>query len=280
MILGRTVPGAGRVVKLWDRLEVNGALDVNGSLLLRGDMAIHGKHAIRGSDGWLRLNQDGAFPEGTHTPFLFAPSSLNVGALRGWVNPGAGNAFIAGDLLVGGRIGSMGKGPQALTPGWYGGMRTFDLEVEATAWVRNAVQTGPRDVAETYFTEDALEIGDLVALADDGDGVTATSAPHDPRVIGIVSTAPGLLLGSLHNRDDIPEDGRTAHPVALLGCTPCKVTDEGGPIRRGDLLTPASTPGRAMRAAAGAHLPGTIVGKALEPHAEGEGMIEVFVMLR
>jgi hypothetical protein len=58
------------------------------------------------------------------------------------------------------------------------------------------------------------------------------------------------------------------------------VTDEGGPIRRGDLLTPASTPGHAMRAAAGAHVPGTIVGKALEPHAEGEGMIEVFVMLR
>jgi len=68
--------------------------------------------------------------------------------------------------------------------------------------------------------------------------------------------------------------------VALAGCTPCKVTDEGGPIRRGDLLTSASTPGHAMRAANDEQKPGIILGKALEAHAEGEGMIDVFVMLR
>ncbi|MET0251445.1 MAG: hypothetical protein ABW203_04625 [Novosphingobium sp.] len=278
MLLGRNIaaPGAGlnRVVKVWDYLEVNGRFNVN------GDIQLSGKHAFRGSDPWLRLNQDGAFPSGTHTPGLFAPMSLNVGALNGWINPGNGNAFIAGDLLVGGHIGAMKLGPGAKTPGWAGGMRTWDLEVEASAWSRNGVQTGPRDLAEIYFSEDALEVGDVVALANDGDGIIATDRVRDPRVIGIVSREPGLLLGSLKNRDDIPEDGRTGHPIALLGCTPCKVTDEGGPIRRGDLLTPAPTSGHAMRAASGDERPGTILGKALEPHAEGHGQIEVFVMLR
>ena len=276
MILGRNVVAGGllRVVKLWDRLEVNGAFE------LKDDMSINDKHALRGNDGWLRLNQDGAFPNGTHTPRLFAPMSLNVGGVNNWGNPGNNNAIIAGDLLVMGHIGAMGKGPGPLTPGWGGGMRTWDLEVEASTWSRNAVQTGPRDVAEIYFSENELEIGDVVALDEESDGVAATSEARDSRVIGIVSKEPGLLLGSLKNRDDIPDDGRSSHPVALAGCTPCKVTDEGGPIRRGDLLTSASTPGHAMRAANDEQKPGIILGKALEAHAEGEGMIDVFVMLR
>lgn len=278
MILGRSIPKRGggytRVVKLWDQLEVNGVLSLN------GDMSINDKHAFRGNDTWLRLNQDGAFTSGTHTPGLFAPQSLNVGGHRGWAaNPGNGSVFVAGDLLVKGRIGAMDYGPGPRTSGWGGGMRTWDLEVEATAWCRNAWQTGARDLAETYYSDDALEIGDVVGLTDEGDGIATTSTPCDPRVIGIVSKEPGVLLGSLHEPDEDAADGRVAHPVALLGCTPCKVTDEGGPIRRGDLLTPAPTSGHAMRAA-GDHVPGTIIGKALEPHGQGAGVIEVFVMLR
>jgi hypothetical protein len=268
------------VVKLWDLLEING------SLVLNGDMSIRGKHAFRGNDTWLRLNQDGAFSSGTHTPGLFAPMSLNVGGHRGWeANPGNGSVFVAGDLLVKGRIGSMDYGPGPHTNGWGGGMRTWDLECEGTAWSRNGWQSDKRDLAETYYSDDALEIGDVVGLTDEGDGIAATSRSCDPRVIGIVSKAPGLLLGSLHEPDQPEEEAReaeesrTAHPIALLGCTPCKVTDEGGPIRRGDLLTPASEPGHAMRAS-GDQGPGTIIGKALEPHREGAGVIEVFVMLR
>lgn len=61
-----------------------------------GDIALWGKHAFRGNDGWLRLNQDAQFTEGTHTPGLFAPGALNVGAAGGWVNPGGGNIAYAG----------------------------------------------------------------------------------------------------------------------------------------------------------------------------------------
>ena len=277
MILGRSVStgaaGLKRVVKLWDWLEVNGTLDVV------GDVSIRGKHAFRGSDSWLRLNQDKAFTSGTHTPGVFAPTSLNVGGRNGWGNPGDNNAWIVGDLLVMGRIGAMNLGPGPKTPGWGGGMRTFDLEVEATAWSRNGLQTGPRDLAEIYFSREPLEAGDVVSLEADGDEVVVAAGASDPRVIGIVSKTPGLLLGSLHNTE-LPEDGRVGHPVALLGCVPCKVTDEGGPIRRGDLLTASSLPGHAMRAAPGGERPGTILGKALGSHLGGAGTIEVFVMLR
>lgn len=63
-----------------------------------GDVAVHGKHALRGSDGWLRLNQDGQFTLGTHTPGLFTSNALNVGGVNSWGNPGPGNITYTGTL--------------------------------------------------------------------------------------------------------------------------------------------------------------------------------------
>lgn len=65
--------------------------------------------------------------------------------------------------------------------------------------------------------------------------------------------------------------------LALMGRVPVWVTEEGGPIRPGDLLTTSpSRPGYATRCA----LPcrGPIVGKALEPFEHGEGQIEVLLV--
>jgi len=91
--LGLRVNNAEKVTVTADTVAVTAGLAV------QGDVAIGGKHALRGNDGWLRLNQDGKFPEGTHTPGLFAPNSLNVGAgWNGWGNPGAGNIAYAGQL--------------------------------------------------------------------------------------------------------------------------------------------------------------------------------------
>ena len=49
-------------------------------------------------------------------------------------------------------------------------------------------------------------------------------------------------------------------------------------IRPGDLLTSSYTAGHAMRA--GEIIPGTIIGKALEPLQSGTGLIKVLVMPR
>jgi len=71
------------------------------NLVVNGDIAILGKHAFRGVDGWLRLNQDGAFPAGVHTPGVFAPMSLNVGGAGGWGTPGANNSWFVGTVGIG-----------------------------------------------------------------------------------------------------------------------------------------------------------------------------------
>src|SRR5919199_638257 len=83
-----------------DRVGI-GTLTPANQLDVAGDIAILGKHALRGSDPWLRLNQDGAFTAGVHTPSVFAPGSLNVGGAGNWGNPGWGNAWIAGSVGIG-----------------------------------------------------------------------------------------------------------------------------------------------------------------------------------
>jgi hypothetical protein len=74
--------------------------------------------------------------------------------------------------------------------------------------------------------------------------------------------------------------------VAVLGVVPTKVTDENGPPQIGDLLVTSSLPGRAMKAhpevinGVMVYPTGAILGKALEPLAQGTGAIKVLVMLR
>jgi hypothetical protein len=190
---------------------------------------------------------------------------------------------VNGDLMVTGRIGSLNKSPDPLKAGWGGGLHTWDVEAEGTVWSRNGVQSGPRDLAEIYFSDISLVPGEVVSLDPESDRIVPASEANCSRVIGVVSTEPGVLLNSQLNRTDQPSDGRSGFPIALSGCVPCKVTDEGGPIRRGDLLTAASRSGYAMRAtpigAEGVYRAGTVIGKALSAHGAGEGVIEIFVML-
>ena len=66
--------------------------------------------------------------------------------------------------------------------------------------------------------------------------------------------------------------------MAFSGIVQCKVDAGYGAIQVGDLLTTSLTPGHAMRSAG--LMPGTILGKALEPLDTGTGLIKVLVMLR
>ena len=140
-----------------------------------------------------------------------------------------------------------------------------------------------QDIAETYVSAEILEPGDVVSLHTERDVIVAATHMNCSRVIGVISTNPGFLLGGGTDIEDRESDGPARYPVALCGRVPCKVTDEGGPIRRGDLLASASRPGYAMRARSsgdGMYRSGTIIGKALGTLASGDGTIEIFVMLR
>jgi hypothetical protein len=82
----------------------NSKLDVNGNENVNGDVAINGKSAIRGNDDYLRLNQDGKFAKGVHTPTASSSMSLNVGGVAGWANPGDGNVEVSGRVRVRGAL--------------------------------------------------------------------------------------------------------------------------------------------------------------------------------
>ena len=122
------------------------------------------------------------------------------------------------------------------------------------------------------------EPGDVLVIDTDSDRqLTLAKTPYSTLVAGIYSTKPGVTA-----TPHTSEDPRLATeiPVAIVGIVPCKVTNENGPIARGDLLVTSSTPGYAMRGSDKNLLPGAIVGKALQPLSGAKSKIEVLVTLR
>ena len=93
----------------------------------------------------------------------------------------------------------------------------------------------------------------------------------------IYSTKPGML-GTTRKIDESAP--RNDVPLAVVGVVPCKVTSENGPIQIGDLLVTSSTAGHAMRGTDRSKMLGAVVGKALEPLLEGQGVIQVLVTLQ
>ena len=189
-----------------------------------------------------------------------------------------GSIGMIGDVTISGRLGTFGLPATPRTQGWGGGIRTFDVEAEGTMWSRSGYQSGPRDLAENYDADSGIEAADVVCLDPASDRIVRSDKPNDALLLGVISSQPGFLL----NVDHEAADG-TRFPVALCGRVPCKVVDENGAIRKGDLLTSSSTPGHAMRASPievggePIYRAGTIIGKAFESLESGRGVIEVVV---
>ena len=114
------------------------------------------------------------------------------------------------------------------------------------------------DIAEIFLKprDELIEPGDVVVLSgQDKHNLHKSEQPYDSRVAGVYSTDPGILiLGpaggiafSVNKQDPERDYSDTQVPLALAGRAPIKVTDENGPIEKGDLLTTSSSPGRAMK---------------------------------
>ena len=65
-----------------------------------------------------------------------------------------------------------------------------------------------------------------------------------------------------------------------MGKVFCKVDAQFGAIEVGDLLTTSPTTGHAMRAEDPMKAFGAVIGKALRPLAEGQGLIPVLIALQ
>jgi hypothetical protein len=100
---------------------------------------------------------------------------------------------------------------------------------------------------------------------------------YDKCVAGVISGAgsykPGIIL-------DKHESQTKRLPVGLLGKVYCKVDAHSSPIEIGDLLTTSSTPGHAMKASDPLKAFGAVIGKALRPLKEGQGLIPILIALQ
>ena len=152
----------------------------------------------------------------------------------GGVSNLAGNVTVTGNILPGTNntysIGSPGN--------------TF-----TTVYAR-ATSAQYADLAEIYVPDRHYEPGTVVVFGGDRE-ITETTADHDPRVAGVISTNPAYLMNS-------EAEGL---PVALTGRVPCKVI---GPISKGDVLVTSRLGGIAQRMLADRYVPGCIVGKSLQ----------------
>lgn len=155
---------------------------------------------------------------------------------------------------------------------------TTALDVVGSVNVSGNIAAKYQDVAEWVPTDEPLDGGTLVVLShDEVNTVRRSHQAYDTSVAGVVSEQPGLLLG---------EEGANKAMVATTGRVKVRVDATKAPIAIGDLLVTSDVPGFAMRSepldlgGVQIHRPGTIVGKALEPLASGQGEILVLLSLQ
>ena len=112
-----------------------------------------------------------------------------------------------------------------------------------------------------------MEAGDLLVTDAGHPGhLCLSTVPSDTGVVGVAVAAPGT------------ESSSSRASVAMSGLVQVKADASYGAIGMNDLLVASPTPGHAMRMQS--PLPGTVVGKALEPLRNGTGLIWILVMSR
>lgn len=144
--------------------------------------------------------------------------------------------------------------------------------------VNGTVNAKYQDMAEWVPSSQTLAAGTVVVLdSTKSNQVIASAQSYDSRVAGVISERPGLALG---------EQGEGQVLVATTGRVKVKVDATAGPIQIGDLLVTSDKEGVAMKSVpveiggVRLHRPGTLIGKALEPLAGGQGYIMVLLSMQ
>ncbi|MDF0668138.1 MAG: hypothetical protein P0119_19005 [Nitrospira sp.] len=235
-----------------------------------GGVGVIGKSSEgRGIEGWSKT-QYGVAGESQASAGVRGTSAQGRG-VEGWSNDNWGVAgFSKSSIGLHGEsetgIGIVGKG------GRLAGLFEGDIEVTGDIRLTNA------DCAEDFDVMEAsgVEAGTVMVLSDQG-ALQPSHQAYDKRVAGVISGAgdykPGIVLdkqGSQPNRK----------PIALLGKVFCKADASQAPIEVGDLLTTATIPGHAMRADDPLKAFGSVIGKALRPLRNGQGLIPILIALQ
>jgi hypothetical protein len=191
------------------------------------------------------------------------------------VTGGGQNNAINGGVVVNATGGN-------LYLGMTNGTHKFRVDTNGAVYADGGLYSSGADFAESVAVRGKLSQyspGDVLEIDQGADRHLALSShSYATLVAGIYSTKPGVLASLHHIDNESPHANEV--PLAIVGIVPCKVSAENGPIRRGDLLVTSSTPGYAMKATDRQRMIGAVLGKALQPLAQGEGTIEVLVTLQ
>lgn len=230
-----------------------------------------GYSSATGHSGVAGVNEDGDGPgvygrskkgEGIHGETM----SATLAAIAAFMlNPdGIGAALHAENRGKG--VGIFAKG------GRLAGFFEGDVEVTGDIRLTNA------DCAEDFDVMEAsgVEAGTVMVLSDQG-ALQPSHQAYDKRVAGVISGAgdykPGIVLDKQRSQPN-------RKPIALLGKVFCKADASQAPIEVGDLLTTSTIPGHAMRADDPLKAFGAVIGKALRPLSNGQGLIPILIALQ
>jgi hypothetical protein len=119
------------------------------------------------------------------------------------------------------------------------------------------------DLAECYSSDAEYAPGTVVMFGGTAE-VTQCNQDACPKVAGVISTNPAYLMNSA-------QSGLHVATVALIGRVPCRVV---GPVEAGAMMVSA---GNGTARAETNPAMGTVIGKAVQPHASGFGIIEIVV---
>jgi hypothetical protein len=126
--------------------------------------------------------------------------------------------------------------------------------------------------------EEALDKGAVVVIDQEHPGrLKRSTRAYDKRVAGIVSGANGINPGIALRQEGTLDGGQN---VALTGRVYVQAEASSGAIEPGDMLTTSDIPGYAMKVSDHARAQGAVVGKAMSPLPQGQGMVLVLVTLQ
>jgi hypothetical protein len=239
LVTSGTIASTGNIVAL---ATTSSTSATTGSLVVRGGAGIAGDIYCAGTiygtvSGSITVNRINNTPIGDVTPSTGGFTVLTVNT---------NSAAVA--IVNGGTngIGDIGTNVKSFN--------TIYAKASTAAYA---------DLAEMYVADATYEPGTVLDFGG-AEEVTVSSNVRSKRVAGVVSTQPAYLMNS-------QAKGEFVVAVALTGRVPCKVR---GPVAKGDLLVSA---GEGYAMVDNDAVAGTIIGKAVQTNADGDGVVDVVV---
>ncbi len=281
-------PGHGGVVGI----NVSGGIGVSGSSI-GGGVGVFGESTeFEGVTGVSHAPGHGAvvgkhvadgiavYGETNNGDGVFGRSTANG---RGVVGVSDGHTGVEGNSTTGSGVFGSSQSNPGVEAHSTNGPGVFATGNPAGLFEGNVTVTGDvtltgADCAEEFDVSGATDVepGTVMVLDQEG-ALQPSQQAYDKRVAGVISGAgnykPGIVL-------DKQQSSENRMPVALVGKVYCKVDAQYASVEVGDLLTTSLTPGHAMKAGDPLSAFGAVIGKALRPLKEGQGLIPILIALQ